>query len=52
MLDGPNTMEICMCLVVCLKVLNEMPVFHKIHRVVLKDERLLLCTFALRTLYG
>ena len=37
-------------LVVCLKVLNEMPVFHKIHRVVLKDERLLLCTFALQTL--
>lgn len=33
--------------VVCLKVLNEMPVFH----VVLKDERLLLFTFALQTVF-
>ena len=36
-------------LVVCLKVLNDMPVFHKIHRVVLNADRLLLFTFALKT---
>lgn len=36
-------------LVVCLKVLNEMPVFHKIHHVVLHADRLLLFTFALKT---
>lgn len=37
-------------LVVCLKVHCEMPVFHKIYQVVVKDERLLLVTFALRTI--
>lgn len=37
-------------LAVCLKVHCEMPVFHKIHHVVVKDERLLLVTFALQTM--
>lgn len=36
-------------LVVCVKVHCEMPVFHKIHHVVVKNEKLLLFTFALQT---
>lgn len=37
-------------LVVCVTVHCEMPVFHKIHHVVVQDGRLLLVTFALQTL--
>ena len=40
----------CAGLVVCLKVHCEMPVFHKNHNMVVKDEMLLLVTFALQTL--
>ena len=40
----------CPGLVVCLKVLNDMPVFYKIQRVVVNDEKLLLITFSLQTL--
>ena len=36
-------------LVVCPKVFSEMPVFQKMHCVVLKEDRLLLSTFALQT---
>lgn len=37
-------------LVVCVKVQSEIPVFHKIHHVIVHDERLLLVTFVLQTM--
>ena len=39
----------CADLVVRVKVHPEMPVFHRIHHVVVKDETLFFVTFALQT---